>query len=51
MAFAHKLGEELEEECYRKETYVHAVDIGVGGHDDLVIAQSVESVLYVEGGL
>ena len=30
---------------------MHAIDIGIGGHDDFVVAQSVEAVLDVEGRL
>ena len=30
---------------------MHAVDIGIGGDDDVVVAQVVQRVLDVEGGL
>ncbi len=30
---------------------MHAVDVGVGGYDHVVVAQAVDTVLYVEGGL
>jgi len=36
MAFLHQFGEKLQEECDDKQANVHAVDIGIGGYDDLV---------------
>ena len=30
---------------------MHTVDIGIGGDDDIVVAQAVDSLLDVEGGL
>ena len=51
MAFLDELGEELQEEGDDEQTDVHAIDIGIGGHNHLVVAQGVETILNVEGGL
>ena len=51
MPFLDEVGEELEEEGNHEQADVHAVHIGIGGHDDLVVAQPVEPVFNVEGGL
>ena len=51
MAFLDEFGEELQEEGDDEQADVHAVDIGIGGYNHLVVAQGVESVLYVEGRL
>ena len=51
MSFLDEFREELQEECDDEQPDVHAVDIGIGGHDDLVIAQRVETVLDVESCL
>ena len=51
VAFLYQLRIELKEEGYKQETDVHAVDIGIGGNDNLVVAQVVETVLDVEGSL
>ena len=51
MALLYKLREELQEEGYDEQTDVHAVDIGIGSHDDLVVTQGVETLFYVESGL
>ena len=51
MAFLDEVGEELQEEGDDKQTDVHSVDIGIGSHDNLVVTQRVETVLYVEGCL
>ena len=46
-----KVGEELKEECDDEQTDVHTVNIGIGSHDNLVVAQGVETILYIEGCL
>ena len=51
MSCFNELREELEEEGDGEQTDVHAVDIGIGGHDHLIITQVVESILYVESRL
>ena len=51
MPFLDQVGEELEEEGDDKQAYVHAVDIGIGGHNHLVIAQRVEPILDIKGSL
>jgi hypothetical protein len=49
--FLDELGKELQEEGNHEQADVHAVDIGIGGDDDLVVSQSVEAVLNVECSL
>ena len=51
MSLLDEVGEELQEERNDEQADVHAVDIGIGSHDHLVIAQCVESVLDVKGCL
>lgn len=51
MAFLDQLGEELEEEAEEEHADVHPVDVSIRGNNDLVVAQSVEALLDVEGGL
>ena len=51
MSGLDQFGEELQEEGYHKEADVHAVDIGIGGYDDFVVAESVYAVFDVEGSL
>ena len=51
MPFLYHVGEELKEECEQKQAYVHAVDIGIGGNYDVVVAQSVYAFFNVECGL
>ena len=51
VAFLDEVGEELQEEGDHQQAYVHAVHVGIGRHDDLVVAQSVQPVLDVERGL
>ena len=43
-----QVGEELQEEGDQQQPDVHAVDIRVGRNDDLVIAQSVKTILDVK---
>ena len=51
MSLANQFGEELQEEGDGEQAYVHAIDIGIGSDDDLVVSQVVEPVLYVESCL
>ncbi len=51
VAVADEVGEELEEKRDEEEADVHAVHVGVGGDDDPVVAQAVEALLDVQGGL
>ena len=51
MSLLDKVGEELKEECDDEQTDVHTVNIGIGSHDNLVVAQGVETILYIEGCL
>ena len=51
MTLLDELGEELEEEGDDEQTDVHAVNIGIGSHDDLVVTQGVQTFLDVEGCL
>ena len=48
MALLDEVGEELEEEGDDEQTDVHTVDIGIGSHDDLVVAQVIKSFFDVE---
>ena len=48
MPLADHLGEELQEEGHHQEADVHAVDIGIGGDDDLVVAQVIHVLLDVQ---
>ena len=40
--------EELKKEGDEKEANVHAVDVGISGEDELVVAESVETVFDVQ---
>ena len=51
VSFLYQVGEELEEEGDDEEADVHAVDIGIGRNNHLIVTQCVESVLDVEGCL
>ena len=51
MSLLDEVGEELEEEGDHEEADVHTVDIGIGGDDDFIVAQSVKTVFDVECGL
>ena len=51
MLLFHQVGEELEKERDQQEPDMHAVHIGIRGNDDPVIAQSVQPVFNVQGGL
>ena len=48
MPLLDEVGEELQEEGNHEQTDVHAIDIGISGHDNLVVAQSVEAVFDVK---
>ena len=49
MALPHQLGVELEEEGEEEEADVHAVHIGIGGDDDVVVAEVLHAIVDVEG--
>ena len=51
VTFFDKFREELEEEGDDEQSDMHAIDVGVGGDDDFVVAQCVEAVFDVEGSL
>ena len=51
MTFLYQVGEELEEEGNHQQTDVHTVHIGIGGHDYLIISESVEPFFNVQGSL
>ena len=51
MSLLDHVGEELKEEREQQQTYVHAVHIGIGGDYDVVISQSVDTLLDVQGRL
>ena len=51
MALLDQLGIELQEEGDDQQTDVHTVNIGIGGHDHLIVSQIVKPVLDVQGCL
>ena len=51
MALLDEVGEELQEERDDEQTDMHAIDIGIGSDNNLVITKSIESVLNIEGSL
>ena len=51
MPFLNQFGIELQEEGDDKQPDVHAIDIGISSYNNLVIAQIVQSVFYIQGGL
>ena len=51
MAFLNQVREELEEEGNHQQADVHAIDIGIGRHNDLVVSKPFHAVLDVEGRL
>ena len=48
MSLPDYIWEELEEESEQKQTYVHAVHIGIGSHNNLVISQALKAILDVQ---
>ena len=48
MSCLDQLGAELQEVGQQQQADMHAVDIGIGGDDDLVVTQAVDAVLDVE---
>ncbi len=48
MPLLDQVGEELEEESQHKKANVHSVNIGIGGNNDLIIPQLIESVLDIQ---
>ena len=51
VALLDKVREELQEEGDDEQADVHSIHIGIGSHNHLVISQSVQSVLDIEGCL
>ena len=51
VSLPYQFGEELQEECYHKQTYVHSVHIGIGCNYYLVVAQIIQALLNVQGCL
>ena len=51
MSFLYKLREELQEKGDDEQTYMHAINIGIGCHDDLVVSQCVETIFNVKSSL
>ena len=51
MAVAHQVGIELEEESKHQQADMHAIDIGIGGDDDVVVAQVLNVFVNIECGL
>ena len=51
MTFPDQFREELKEEGYHQKTYVHAVHIGIGSNDNLVVTQFIQALLYIQGSL
>ena len=48
VSFLYQFGEELQEEGDDEQSDVHSIDVGIGSHNHLVIAQRVESFFNVE---
>lgn len=48
MTFLYQVGEELQEEGNHQQADVHTVHIGIGGHDYLIISESVEPFFNVQ---
>lgn len=46
---AYELGVEAEEEGYQQQADVQAVDIGIGGNHDVVVAKVLDGFVDVEG--
>lgn len=51
VTFFDQIREKLKEECEQQQSYVHAVDIGVSGDDDLIVAQGINAVFDIQRGL
>ena len=48
MAAAYQVGEELNEETRHQKAYVHTVNIGIRGDDNLVVAQIIHILVDIE---
>ena len=46
---AHHIGDVIKKVGEQQQTNVHAIDIGIGGDDDIVVTESLQTVLDVEG--
>ena len=51
MSLLNQLWEELEEEGDDEQADVHAIDIGICCHDDLIISEGIETFFDIEGSL
>ncbi len=51
VALLDEVREELQEEGDDEQSDVHSIYIGIGSHNHLIISQSVQSVLDIEGCL
>ena len=51
VSLLYQFGEELQEEGYHKQTYMHTIHISISSNDNLVISQVVQTVFYIEGCL
>ena len=51
VACAYQFGAEAQEEGEQQQADVHAVDIGIGGDDDVVVAQVFHAVVNVQGAV
>ena len=47
MPFLDEFGEELQEESDDEQSDVHAIDIGICGHDNFVVTQRVNSLFNI----
>ena len=51
MVALDQVGEELQEEGDQQQADVHAIHIGIGRNDHLVITESIQAILDVQSGL
>ena len=51
MAFPDKIREELQEECQKQQTDMHAVNICVSGYDHIVVTKVFHTFLNIQCSL
>ena len=51
MSLTNQFREELQEEGNDKQTYMHAVNIGVSGHNHLIIPKRIHTLFNIECSL
>ena len=51
MPFLDEVRKELQKEGNHQQPDMHAVHIGIGGHDYLIISESVQAILDIQGRL